>query len=273
VASRQWGNITVAQLRGIGFSKEEIRGMVRRRWLHRMHRGVYALGALSPAPEQRWAAALLAAGDGAALSHTSSAAFYGQLPVREVIEVTAPTQRRGDARLKVHTSRQFEAVRKKGLTVTTPAQTLLDLAASGWPIDRMTHDMAASGLVSLDALRTFARNRRGEPGATALNKALDLPHTRSHWERRFLRWVTRLDGIPAPILNAPIGHLTVDCHWLDHHLVIELDTDQTHGSAWKQRDDAERDAWLETQGIEVWRVDRDTWQPPVLEAQLRRRMG
>jgi very-short-patch-repair endonuclease len=55
-------------------------------------------------------------------------------------------------------------------------------------------------------------------------------------------------------MNDPIGHLTVDCHWPDHSIVIELDTEQTHGSAWKQRDDAERDAWLEQQGKEVWRV-------------------
>jgi len=167
--------------------------MVERGLLHRMHRGVHAFGALSPAPESRWAAALLAAGKGAALSRTGAAAFYGQLVVREVIEVTAPTQRRGDARLKVHTAKTFEVVPKKGLLVTTPVQTLLDLAAANWPIDRMTHEMAASGIVSLDALRTFARNRRGEPGARALAKALDLPHTRSEWERRFLRWVTRLD--------------------------------------------------------------------------------
>ena len=44
------------------------------------------------------------------------------------------------------------------------------------------------------------------------------------------------------------ARLTVDCHWPDHDLVIELDTDQTHGTAWKQRDDAERDAWLQTGG-------------------------
>jgi hypothetical protein len=55
-----------------------------------MHRGVYVLGALSPAPEQRWAAALLAAGNGAALSHTAAEAHYGLLPPRDVIEVSAP---------------------------------------------------------------------------------------------------------------------------------------------------------------------------------------
>lgn len=270
MAAGQWGNITAAQLRAIGFSPKEIHGMQRRGLLHRMHRGVYAFGALSPAPEARWAAALLAAGDGSALSHTGAAAFYGQLPVREVIEVTAPTRRRGDATLRVFTATGIEVVRRRGLLVTTPAQTLLDLAATKWPIDRMTHDMAASGIVSIDALRRFARNRRGTPGARALAQALDLPHTRSDWERRFLRWATTLEGVPAPLTNDPIGHLTVDCHWPDHDLVIELDTDQTHGSAWKKRDDAERDAWLEARGIEVWRVRRVDAR---LEERLRQRLA
>ena len=161
----------------------------------------------------------------------------------------------------------------RGLTVTTPAQTLLDLAASGWPIDRMTHDLAASGTVSLDALRTFTRNRRGEPGAAALAKALNLPHTRSAWERRFLRWLTRLDGVPIPEMNDPIEHLTVDCHWPEHDLIIELDTEQTHGTAWKKRDDAQRDDYLDSIGKEVWRVGDETWVPRILVAELRARLG
>ena len=48
----------------------------------------------------------------------------------------------------------------------------------------MTHDLAAASIASLDALRAFARTRRGEPGARTLAQALSLPHTRSKWERR-----------------------------------------------------------------------------------------
>ncbi len=272
MASRQWGNITRRQLRDVGFSAREIDGMVERGLLHRLHRGVYAFGARSPAPESRWAAALLAAGPGAALSHTTAAAFYGQLAVREVIEVTAPTHRRGDERCASTRAKRVRDHRHKGLRITTPAQTLLDLAATGWPIDRTTHDMAAASLVSIDDLRTFARNKRGEPGARALAKALDLPHTRSEWERHFLRWVQTLDDLPQPILNDPIGPLTVDCHWPDHGLVIELDTDQTHGSAWKKRNDRQRDRWLQTRGKDVVRVQREDWDPAQLAAQLRRRL-
>jgi hypothetical protein len=271
-AARQWGNITTAQLGAAGFSKDQIDWMVKRGLLHRRHRGVFAFGAPSPAPEARWAGALLAAGEGSALSDTSAAAFYGQLPLREVTEVIAPTRRRGDATLKIRTAKRCDVVTRRGLRVTTPAQTLLDLASTGWPIDRMTHDLAAASIVSLDDLRTFAHNRRGEPGARALAKALDLPHTRSQWERDFLQWIQTIDDIPQPILNDPIGHLTVDCHWPDHNLVIELDTDQTHGSAWAQRNDAERDGWLNRRGKEVHRVQRENWNPAQLAAELRARL-
>jgi len=269
VAFRQWGNITAQQLVDIGFSRREIHWMVERGLLHRRHRGVYAFGAPSRAPESRWAAALLAAGEGSALGRTAAAGFYGQLPVRGVIEIVAPKQRRGDKTLKIYTAKRFEAIERRGIRVTTPAQTLLDLAATGWPIDRMTHDLAAGGHAPLDDLRTFARNRRGESGAKALMKALNLPHTRSAWERDFLRWVKKLDDVPAPISNDPIDHLTVDCHWPQYDLVIELDTEQTHGTAWKQRDDAERDLYLRAKGKTVRRVRHEDWDPAELEAWLR----
>jgi Transcriptional regulator, AbiEi antitoxin len=271
-AARQWGNIERRQLRALGFTSREVDGMAERGLLYRLHRGVYAFGALSPAPEQRWAAALLAAGQGCALSHTGAAGLYGQLPVREVIEVTAPYQRRGDERLKVHTAKRFDWVQRRGIRVTTPAQTLLDLAAIGWPIDRMTHELAASGQVSLDTLRAFARERRGQRGAAALRAALELPHTRSSWEREFLAWVRTLD-VPLPILNARVGRLTVDCHWPADGLVVELDTDQTHGSAFKRRDDAARDLWLQRRGKEVWRVRREAWDREALADALRGRLA
>lgn len=114
MAFRQWGNITAQQLVDIGFSRREIHWMVERGLLHRRHRGVYAFGAPSRAPESRWAAALLAAGEGSALGRTAAAGFYGQLPVRGVIEIVAPKQRRGDKTLKIYTAKRFEAIERRG---------------------------------------------------------------------------------------------------------------------------------------------------------------
>jgi very-short-patch-repair endonuclease len=273
LARLQWGNVTRRQLLALGFSTGEVRGLAERGVLHRMHRAVYAFGAPSRAPEQRWAAALLAAGTGAVLSHKSAAALWGLLPVREVIEVSAPTRRRGDATLKVHDRSGLELTRHRGLRVTTVSQTLLDLAATGWPIDRLTHEAAASSLVSLDSLRAFAQDKRGARGAARLNDALGLPHTRSGWERRFLRWLRTLEGdIPMPRANDVIDGLTVDLHWPDHDLVVELDTEQTHGTRWAQERDRRRDERLRRRGKTVIRIRRESFDAGATEHELRARL-
>jgi hypothetical protein len=245
VASRQWGSVTHRQLLAIGFSKDEAHGMVRRGVLQRMHRGVYVFGAPSPAPEQRWAAGLLAAGKGAALSGTAAAGHYGLLPPREVIEVSAPRKRRGDERLRVHQRRSIDIVRHEGLPTTTVAQTLLDLAASNWPIDRLTQDAAARGLVPLDELRTFAASKRGARGAPALAAAAGQPLTRSRMEYEALR---RL-GVPE--VNGKVGLDEVDLRWDD--LVVELDHDQTHGTKWARERDERKDQRLRARGLTVRR--------------------
>jgi hypothetical protein len=267
-ASQQWGCITTRQLRACGVSTQTQDRWVKAGLLHAIHRGVYVYGALIPAPEQRWMAALLAAGKGAALSHTTAAAVDGLVAVRAVIEVTAPTRRRGDEALRVH--RGWVRTRiVRGLRVTTVPQTLLDLAASGWPIERLVNDALGPSLVDLGDLKAFALDNRGRKGSKALLKAVGLPHTRSAWERRFLKWVTNLDGLPGPATNDRIDAITVDVHWPDHDLVIELDTDQTHGTPWAKRRDARRDAYLRRRGKSVRRIRKETFDPASVEQTLR----
>lgn len=246
-ASRQWGAISRRQLLALGYSTDEIRGMLERGLLHRVHRGVYVFGAPSPAPEQRWAAALIAAGPGAALSHTSAAGVHGLLPVRNVIEVVAPKQRRGDARLRVHRRNACEATMRRGLKVTTVAQTLLDLAAASWPIDRLTQEAAASGLVPLDDLRAFAASRRGARGAAKLAEAAGQPLVRSRLEARALREL----GVPE--INARVGADEVDLVWREAGVVVEIDHDQTHGTKWARQRDARKDQRLRERGVRVER--------------------
>jgi hypothetical protein len=47
--------------------------------LHRLHRGVYAVGHRSVSPEGRWMAAVLACGGGAVLGHLAAATLWGWL--------------------------------------------------------------------------------------------------------------------------------------------------------------------------------------------------
>ena len=245
VASRQWGCITVRQLLAAGLTRRQIECMAERGQLIRMHRGVYVLGALSPAPEQRWAAALLAGGKGAVLSHTASAGNFGWLQSREVIEVSAPKRRRGDEQLVIHERRSIEITSRNGLPTTTVAQTLLDLAAAGWSIDRFAQEAAATGQVLLTDLRAFAEQRRGARGAARLADAAGQPLVRSKLEADVLR---RL-GVPA--VNAKVAGEEVDLRWGD--LVVEIDHDQTHGSKWARARDARKDQRLKELGLTVQR--------------------
>jgi very-short-patch-repair endonuclease len=99
--------------------------------------------------------------------------------------------------------------------------------------------------------------------------AVGLPHTRSRWERRFLRWVQTVDSIPKPVMNDAIGALTVDVHWRDQGLVVELDTEQTHGTAWAKRRDARRDAYLRRRGKTVHRIRAEDFDPNAAERLIR----
>jgi hypothetical protein len=267
-AAGQWGCITTGQLRACRVGRATQSRWIKEGLLHLIHQGVYVYGPLIPAPEQRWMAALLANGEHSALSHTTAAAVHGLVVVRTVIEVKAPTQRRGDETLRVRCG-TGDTTTIRGLRVTTVAQTLLDLAAIGWPVERLVNDALGPSLVDLGDLKAFALDHRGQRGSKALLKAVGLPHTRSAWERRFLKWVTSLNGLPAPVINDPIDALTVDVHWPSHDLVIELDTDQTHGTPWAKRRDARRDAYLRRRGKTVRRIRRETFEPPVVEQTLR----
>jgi predicted transcriptional regulator of viral defense system len=64
LAARQWGVVSVAQLRALGLSKDAVQRRVGAGRLHRLHHGVYAVGHTVLKREGRWLAAVLACGDG-----------------------------------------------------------------------------------------------------------------------------------------------------------------------------------------------------------------
>jgi len=252
-AAKQWGNVTARQLRIAGYSNTEIHGMAERGEIHRRHRGVYAWGHISPAPEAKWAAALLAAGPGSALSGTAVLAAHRLIEPRHVTEVTAPTKRRGDESLTIHLGDPGAIVIVSSLRCTTIARALTDVAAQGWPIDRLTHEAAASGLTSLADLRAYAKAAQRK-GVAKLREALALPHTRSGGEKRMRSYLERR-GLPVPQMNTVIDGMLVDGYIPHLNLVIELDHPETHGSAYQQRIDASRDARHKARGREVARIE------------------
>lgn len=76
LAARQHGVLSSQQLTACGLSSSAIADRANASRLHRIHRGVYAVGHAALDNEGRWMAALLACGEGAVLSHLSAAELW-----------------------------------------------------------------------------------------------------------------------------------------------------------------------------------------------------
>lgn len=107
--------------------------MVARGRLIRLHRGVYAVGHRSLRLEGRLTAATLAAGRGAVASHLSAALLWQiHFSSRSAVDVT--TSRRGTRPIagidlrETRTLPALDVTSLRGLPVTTPERTVVDLA-------------------------------------------------------------------------------------------------------------------------------------------------
>ena len=278
LAERQHGVVARRQLVALGLGSRAIDHRVRCGRLHLVHRGVYAVGHRGLSQRGRWMAAVLACGSGAVLSHRSAAALWGIRPTsRTSVEVTTP--RRLHARPGLHPHRAVlpagEVTVHDGISTTTPARTLLDLAAVV-PTQALERALNEAEILRLpgphELLDRYPRRR----GAAALRTLLAVRRstpTRSELEDRFL---TFLDdrGIDRPEVNTIIEGLEVDAAWRDARLIVELDGFEVHGTRAAFERDRERDRRLTAAG---WRVIRLTWQQladgEALARQLRALLG
>lgn len=80
LAARQHGVVSVRQLLAFGFTRDQIRFRTATGRLHRLHRGVYAVGHTALPWQAPFVAAVLVAGEGAVLSHGSAAAWWAIRP-------------------------------------------------------------------------------------------------------------------------------------------------------------------------------------------------
>jgi hypothetical protein len=69
LAGRQFGVVTVAQLRAAGIASDTVTRRVQRGALHRVHPGVYAYVHAGLSRDGRWLAAVFAGGEGCVLGH------------------------------------------------------------------------------------------------------------------------------------------------------------------------------------------------------------
>ncbi len=255
LAGRQDGIVTSAQLRGLGLSLDEIRVMKRNGRLHPVHRGIHHVGHPSLSDRARLRAALLAVGDHAVLSHRSAAAHWGLLAWDGYPELTT-TARTGSGipKLIVHRVRRApKATSWKGLRVTTPEQTILDLASlPSVPLARALGEAEYQRLVNRDKLRTISRGRKG---SVAIRRALgdEAAPTHSSLEDAFLDLLRRAE-LPPPTTNARLGPYNVDFLWPAQRVIVETDGWAAHGRRDSFDADRERDLDLEARGYRTARI-------------------
>ena len=275
LARRQHGVVAHAQLLDLGLSASGVGRLSERGTLHRIHRGVYAVGHLALSRNGRFMAAVLACGDGAALSHFSAAVLWAILDDRgQRIHVTAEKQRRCRGIVVHHAPLAGERVTRQGIVVTTPARTIVDLADV--VTNRRTLERAIDEADYLRLDWTDAAPRRGRKGSGLLSSVLAVhepgsTRTLSELEERFIEFCDN-HGFRRPEVNCSIEGYLCDFAWLEERVVVETDGGQAHGTRRAKERDSVRDVDLQIAG---WRVMRVTWmrlvrEPEAVAEQLRR---
>jgi very-short-patch-repair endonuclease len=264
LADRQHGVVATWQLLALGLSHQDIyyRGRVGR--LHRIHRGVYAVGYRTLTRHGHWMAAVLAYGPDAVLSHRSAAALWGMGPGFWKFEVTTPDARRSRKGFRAHTATLHpdDITTHDGIPSTSVARTILDLAA---PLnqDALAHLIEAADRRERFDLRALDRAIARRPRAAGVVRVRNVlaayrgtADTRSKLERDFRALIAKA-GLPEPQYNVLLAGLTVDVYWPQWKLVVELDGEPYHNNPRAFEDDRIRDAILQKADIRVLRVTGD----------------
>jgi predicted transcriptional regulator of viral defense system len=261
MATRQHGVVSSTQLQKAGLSRAAISRWAASARLYRIHPRVYALGHSSLSLRGRLWAALLYAGPGAAFSHTTAAWLWELIDAEpRLIHLTVPGRRLSLPDVRVHHSREVDALQCRGLPVTPVPRTLLDLAGV-IPARQLRRVLSeADYRALLDADDTAAVLRRGRPGSRQLRRALadhlpQLARTLSELEQRFLE-LCESAGISLPEVNATVGRMRIDALWRDKRLAVELDGVAAHGGSAFIKRDRDREMALRAEGF---RVVRYSW--------------
>jgi very-short-patch-repair endonuclease len=243
IAARQHGVISRRQLVDAGLTKFAIHRRAQAGRLHRIHRGVYAVGHPGLSPEGKWMAAVLACGEGALLSHRAAGALWQLLPPPSQIDVTVSGHAGRERRdgFVVHRSKTLgpaDSTIRDRIRVTSPRRTLADLRAV-LPKEEFN-----------EAVRK-AELRRLPVGPLA-----ESDRARTRLESRFLS-LCRRHRLPAPEVNVQIGADEVDFLWWNRRLIVEVDGWETHRTRAAFESDRARDARLAVLGYSVLRF---TWR-------------
>ena len=263
LAERQHGVASVPQLRELGYTESSIRRATQAGRIHRLDRGVYAVGHTRLSPHGQCQAAVLACGPRAVLSHYSAAWLHGLARWSpEPFHVTGPVARRPRLPVRIHRARRLleeDRGSPEGIPTTAVPRTLLDLAAVLRPdrLQRMLERGEELKLFDLGPVEALLDRTRGHHGWGRLRRAIARsqppPFTRSGFERRFFEAVLEA-GLPRPATNFVEAGFELDVYWPEQRFAVELDSYATHGTNRAFERDRLRQEDLMLVGIGMTRV-------------------
>jgi very-short-patch-repair endonuclease/predicted transcriptional regulator of viral defense system len=289
LAARQHGLVVLAQLLALGLSRQAVARRVKAGRLHRVYRGVYAVGHRRLTRHGRWMAAVLAYGCDALLSHLSALALRDLRPDnRALVDVTVP---RGTVRsrkgIQVHSSIALVVADRSvvdGIPCTSLARSLLD-SAPALGVKGIEKVIERAEILRVFDLREFDElldRAAGHHGAGLVEAVLrDLAEpdwTESDYEAAVLALV-RASGLGEPICQAPMvlggEPVRIDFLWPVERVVLEADSYEFHGTRAAFERDRRRDQLLRLAGYEPLRI---TWRqltrhPEQVEELLRDRLA
>jgi very-short-patch-repair endonuclease len=245
LARRQHWVVTRRQLLALGFTAREIRHRVERGRLHPIHAGVYAVDRAEIGREGYLIAAVLACGDRAAVSHDSAAELWEiRPPHRGLIHVSVPAGGTNPRRprIKVHRRTSISTTRRNGIPVTSPIDTLVDIALrlSEAQLERAINEAANRDLVDPERLRAHLPARHGTRLVARLLDRDTYVVTDTRLEQHLLR-IARRAGLPVPQTQRRLDGGRVDFCWPELMLIVEADSLRFHRTAAQQRADRLRD--------------------------------
>jgi very-short-patch-repair endonuclease len=234
----------------LGLSAQSIQHRLSKGRLHRIERGVYAVGRPDLTQKGRWMAAVLACGRGAALSFDSAAALWGIRPLRAgPIEIVVPVSSgRRRPPLVVHRRPRMPAedvTLRDRIPVTSLVRTFIDIARRLEPgqLERAVNEADRLDLIDPETLFAALDDHTAQRGTGPLRELLGrhtFRLTDSELERRFLRLIEAAE-LPTPVTGKRLNGFKVDFYWPHLGLVVETDGLRYHRTPAQQVRDKRRD--------------------------------
>ncbi len=268
------GTFTIADARRIGIPDSTLSLRTRDGRYRRIQPGVYGIAGAPNTQLQRMAAAVASFPALAAVSHQTAAELWGMTNrgIRSIEIVTTRWDRVHRADLVVHESLDLvpdDVMEHRGLPITTPARTVVDLGASNrWIVESALEAGIRMSLFTLEDVEAFVRRvaRRGRRGVGVIRPLLEARRrwdwaTESALEDVFRRLVDE-SGLPTPkpqlVVRDRSGAFVcrADFGYPEAQLLIELDSEAHHLDRMTFRRDRSKQNRAVTLG---WTVLRYTW--------------